>query len=568
MKTTLTRTTRSRRLPDLPSAASRHWLEIGLALIGLAYGAYLLYLVRDAWFWGDDWHFLFHRGTVEGAATGGLFDPFNGHWSTIMVLVYRALFDTFGLASYLPWAAVLVSLYLAVVAAVYWLGRKAGCSRPATAITAWLLLFVGVAPEMVVYDAAMNHTGSLACGLVAVGVLMREDLPGRALVAVWALLVLALMWSGTGIALVGMASVFALVERGWSAAFSVGSIPTAVFASWYWLEGRAGQSFGHSDDLLSDSAQYIWAGLTRVYGAAVTIPEAGPVIFLAIVISLATDRSAPSSLRNLGWSGLAAASLQLFLESLTRGTLGVDHAATGRYGYFTFVLLSPAVAMAVERLRRSVVGPSRLPAVAAVLLLVGYAAVGVSSVRQYAAGYTGVSSDWLNRVEGMLASSDAGQRTLTTDYDDGLNRGLSPDLVADPAVRPLLPDSEASPTDRLYAEMMFNVGVATETYGLFQPAFLDLSWGWDRKAHDGPGCRTYTATLSDPMLQLATGEGNEIGITSDATQVTTVLQRDGDRSDGRIWNVEPGSIHIASTAKNAVLIVSFNAGGDYVICKQ
>ena len=168
----------------------------------------------------------------------------------------------------------------------------------------------------------------------------------------------------------------------------------------------------------------------------------------------------------------------------------------------------------------------------------------------------------------MLASADAGQRMITEEYDELVNHGLSQDLIASPDVRRALPDGEATMQGRMAAETMFDVGVGTESYDLFNPAFVDLTYGWDRKIKKLPGCATYTAVVGDPMLQVATVDGIEIGVTSEATQVVTRLRRDEEISEGRIWNVEEGSIHIASTARDAVLQVSFNAPGDYTICKQ
>ena len=52
-------------------------------------------------FSGDDWDFLFFRGTVAGSDRG-LFTPHNEHWSTIPILMYRAIFAMVGPRHYLP----------------------------------------------------------------------------------------------------------------------------------------------------------------------------------------------------------------------------------------------------------------------------------------------------------------------------------------------------------------------------------------------------------------------------------------------------------------------------------
>jgi hypothetical protein len=537
-------------------------------VLTLGYGAYLLWLSKDAFFWGDDWHFLLHRGTIPGESEGNLMTPFNGHWSILMILTYRALFATAGMTTYLPYVAVLIAFHLGITLASYLLFRRAGAHAWVAAPVSLAILFTGVAPEMVIFDAAMNHSGSILFGLFALLALVRGRANRNAVVASWVMLVIAVMWSSTGVSSIVFTALFATTQWGRRVGLRVASVPTLVFAFWYVGWGRHSEGTELTWDLTAAAPQYVWTGLTKVFGSAVAVPEVGPVVFAALVLNLVTDRQASRTLRHLAWSGLAAATVQLTLEAFTRQHMGLEVAAAGRYAYFSFVLLSPAMALAVARLFRMSVDPQWLPVAAVTLALAGYAVHGVQQVRQYAAGYASVSSQWLDRLRGMAASEDAGQAMLTAHYDDLVNNGLRQDLAAHPKVRAALPEGKATPEGRLAAETMFNVHVGTEPHDLFNAAFIDLSYGWDRKIQKMPGCATYTAAVGDPMLQIATLEGIEIGVTSDATQVTTRLVRDDVVADGRIWQVPAGSIYIASSAKDALLQVSFNAPGDYTICKN
>src|SRR5690349_10903543 len=72
--------------------------------------AVLLFENRGQWFYGDDFEFIFNRGL--GHSVYGLFTPHNEHWSTVPILVYRALFNIFGLRSYTPYVVVLVALHI------------------------------------------------------------------------------------------------------------------------------------------------------------------------------------------------------------------------------------------------------------------------------------------------------------------------------------------------------------------------------------------------------------------------------------------------------------------------
>lgn len=535
----------------------------------LLYGAFLVWLSRDAWFWGDDWTFLFHKGTIPGETQGTLMDAYNGHWSLAHGLTYRALFDLFGMKSYLPWLTVLIGFHVTIVLAVHALLRRTGCPRSVALGTALAILFTGVAPEMLVYDAAMSHSGALALGLLGVLVVVATDAGRRGLVAAALLLSVALMFSATGISTVVLAAVFVSVHWSVRTGLRVAGPPIALFVAWFAIWGRSGtggsdRTFGN----LADVPNYVWDGLTKVFGTAVGVPGIGPVVFAALLLNLLTDREGHPALRTLAWSGLAAATAQLVLEGVGRLNIGEIDNSPARYAYFSLVLLSPALALGVARLLRAAIEPRWLPIAGISLALVGYAVHGVSQVRDFSEGYAFGSKAWLGRFHGMIASADAGQEQITTSYDDFVNVGISQDLIARPEVRAALPDGEASVTDRMAAEMMFNVGVGTTTYDMFNPAFIDLSFGWNRKIRKLPGCATYTATVPNPMLQIATLDGVEIGVTSGATEVTTRLVRDDVSGDGRLWHVPAGSIHVASTAKDALLQVSFNAPGEYVICKQ
>ena len=59
-------------------------------------------LTRRMWFETDSWHYLTERGTVPGHSVGW-FEPWGGHWQTVPVLLYRALFAIFGMHTYTPY---------------------------------------------------------------------------------------------------------------------------------------------------------------------------------------------------------------------------------------------------------------------------------------------------------------------------------------------------------------------------------------------------------------------------------------------------------------------------------
>lgn len=552
------------RLRPIPTRVARRssWSALVLIVASVGYTAYLVLLGSRAWFWGDDWEFLLHRGTVDGE-DNGLLTPHNGHWSTMPILVVRTLYAAFGMTTYVPYVMVTITIHLGIALTLYALLRRAGLSPWVAVLGAWFVLFVPVGQDNILWDAAMNNTGALLFGLLAVVALMAGGGGRRTLAVVWGLLLVALMFSGTGISAVALATVFAAVARGPGLALRVASVPALAFGLWYLTHGREGGLGWHTDNV----PQFVWAGLTRSLGSATGVQEVGPALFLVVLIVLITDQGLPRRARSVAWAGLAAATSQLVLEALARGFIGVEAASSPRYAYFTIVLLTPALAAALDRLWRVAVEPRWLVAATGALLAAGYAFFGVTQMRMWAGGYADITQEWRGRVLGAAANARAGQQVLTTEFDQA-NQWLDPLLLQRPEVSAELPDDEVTLEDRMRAETMFNTGVGTESYDLFAPAVLDLTSGWDREAVDGPGCHEYVATAADPLLQVATQDGIEIGVTSDATEVVTVLQRGAYRSEGRIWQVEPGRLHIASSARDAVLQVSFNSAGTYIICKQ
>src|SRR5687767_571505 len=88
--------------PRTPSA-ERPWVDrlstVGFLVAAAAAAALLLHLGRGLTFFYDEWDWVFSRRT--GAATAFL-ENHNGHLHAVPIVVYRLLFATVGLETYLP----------------------------------------------------------------------------------------------------------------------------------------------------------------------------------------------------------------------------------------------------------------------------------------------------------------------------------------------------------------------------------------------------------------------------------------------------------------------------------
>lgn len=221
----------------VPPLASR-WGPVAVLVTGLvAAGVLLVQSARQLWFVGDDWDFLLYRETVPGT-DAGLFTPHNEHWSTIPILVFRAIFAVFGVRHYLPYALPVIAAHLGVVALMYLLLVRFGTSRWVAVAVSLFLAFLGAGAENTLWDFQIGFVGSVFFGLLALWLFDRHEQLGWGIFVVWVAVVLALMCSGIALAMLGALCVHAAARRGLVRAAVVASVPFAVYAAWYFEWGR------------------------------------------------------------------------------------------------------------------------------------------------------------------------------------------------------------------------------------------------------------------------------------------------------------------------------------------
>jgi hypothetical protein len=234
-----------------------------LALICAASALTLVLLGTRLTFFGDDWAFLLQR---PGFSADSLLDDHNGHLSVLPVLIYKLLVALFGFDSQLPFRLVLSAAFSALGIVVYLLvSERAG--RIAGLVAAALLLFLGPAWEDLLWSFQIGFVGSLAAGLGAL-LALESDTPRRN-AAACALLVLSLLLSDVGLALVVSAAVAIALRRHPRQAW-IPLVPVALFALWFVAYGR--DASGVSGSNLLDIPAYVidaaGAGVATLTGFA------------------------------------------------------------------------------------------------------------------------------------------------------------------------------------------------------------------------------------------------------------------------------------------------------------
>ncbi len=84
------------------------WLA--LAVLALGTGVLLFHETRGTTAWFDEWDWILHRRT---GSLGSFLDSYNGHLSLVPVAIYRLLYATAGLRTYVPYRVLLIVCHLA-----------------------------------------------------------------------------------------------------------------------------------------------------------------------------------------------------------------------------------------------------------------------------------------------------------------------------------------------------------------------------------------------------------------------------------------------------------------------
>jgi hypothetical protein len=214
-----------RRQISLPH---RRLAWIALAVLLVAAAAFLYDETRGATFWFDEWEWTIGR---RGDDPDALLEPHNSHLSVVPILIYRALYTTFGLDVYGPYRLAVVLAHLGCVLLVFvYANRRVGGF--VALLAAASLLFLGPAWENILWPFQVGWLVSLAAGLGALLLVDRRDRRGD--VAASILLGLALASSGLGVPIaLGLGVDVVWGRRRWRDAWVVGA-PLAAYGVW-WL---------------------------------------------------------------------------------------------------------------------------------------------------------------------------------------------------------------------------------------------------------------------------------------------------------------------------------------------
>ena len=386
-------------------AAAFHWATLAGAL------AFWAWLDRGLWFFGDEWDFLVRRGLSYGPGSHrSIWFPHNEHWSTLPILLWRALYSIFHLSSYWPYLVPLLLAQVAIMHLVWRLCRRADVDVWVATAAVGVLGFLGAGVEDLSSAFQATFVASVLFGLVAMDLLQHPAPPPagpRDVLASVALLA-ALMCSTVGDAMVAGAAVLLLACRPPRDAVRVLALPVASYVVWFAFLGRPSVSApGDSFALTTFTTLpgYVWNGLYSSLDQAFNVAGAGAALLVGLAAWVLWHmrtlwRQYPSLL------GLGAAGVVFFvLAGLGRDTTTGAGTVVTRYVYVAIAILLPLIAKVLSSATTWAAGRG-----AVVGLLVVTALGNVGQAEAYVPGHAAVTTglkDELVAVAHLLAAGVA-----------------------------------------------------------------------------------------------------------------------------------------------------------------
>ena len=315
-------------------------------------GPLLLFLGAGLTFFSDEWALIESRSLGDPTTW---FTPHNEHWYTIPILVYRALVETIGLGSYLPYLAVLIGLHILVATLVYVLVRRSSGRWPALATGVVVLLF-GSGFENLYWGFQMGFVGSVALGLAAM-LVSGGQAGARRSILVALLLLASLATSGIGIVMSVAVGIEWLLEPRWRRWVPTLVIPAGTYAAWYLAIGRVGIAIQRDPFTLSallDVPSFVVRGVGNAVGSVAGLPwEIGFAVGL-IAVAYGVRQMSRGELAPRAVGILGAVVVQYALIGLVRAQLFEGIVSYTRYTYVTGIICLVGL--------WALIGPVQLPA--------------------------------------------------------------------------------------------------------------------------------------------------------------------------------------------------------------
>ncbi len=319
--------------------------------------AFWSYLDRHLWFFGDDWQFLVGRGLWYGPTNPrSIWYPHFEHWSTLPILLWRALYNVFHLSSYWPYLLPLLATTVVVMHLLWRVCMHNSVGPWVAAAAVAVVGFLGAGAEDLGWAFQVGFVGSVAFGLGAILLVDRpETAPNRAQLALTSLFLLAgLMCSTVGDAMLVAVAVVLFARQHARRAIAVLAGPTGAYVVWFAFVGRLGVTSGDHvhESTLTGLPEFVWTGLSSALGLSFNLEAAGGALLIGLGAWAVWQTQARGLLTERpALVGLGAGAFVFYLiVALGRDSGGEVGSTAPRYIYVGMALLMPVTAYALGSL--------------------------------------------------------------------------------------------------------------------------------------------------------------------------------------------------------------------------
>ena len=331
---------------------------------------FILWLQRDQWFFFDEWAFL-------DPNSPRLLAPHVGHWSTSPLVIFIGLRKWFGLGSYFPFALVVTVIHLVVAHLAWRISIRSGTKEWVATGLVSVFIALGAGSENILWAFQIGFLGAIALGLLTFLLAMTADITRGRFIAVVAIGLFSLTWSGTSIPLVAATAAMLWFRSGLKRAITFAAITGLVYLSWYAAFALGSPSnpntggFG-AHKILVQVPEFIGVMLLLGFQKVFPVWGMGSVVLLALAAWLIVVRRKRLTIPGLLPVTILAGSAALFafMTAYSRAEFAVGGGRSSRYVYFLVVLLLPLCALALSRMSfRGIVGRAGIAASIVVLVV-------------------------------------------------------------------------------------------------------------------------------------------------------------------------------------------------------
>lgn len=396
------------REPD-HSALILHYLSL------IAAGLLLLYWGRKQWFFGDDWSF------IGESFWSTLWQPHNGHWSTIPFVTFYVLVKLFGVVSF-PFSVVFVLTHCALVHLLWRMLLLVKVNIWVSTFGAMVLLLLGPGYENIIWFFQIGFVLSLFFPLSAVLLIIRETNPTPLRKILVSLLILGgLASSGTAVPLLLPVLFIAARNWGFRNALGIAILPTLSYLVWFITQNSSAPSRSISvTELFVQVPQYAATMITEAYGNLFPNQVFGYGFLVLLVAWIFVV-----GLRNLEVTFLplmlaTGALIFAILTGFARYGLGMEYASSSRYLYVVLMLSWPIALFAISH----TISHKRV--------VISGISISLAVLAAYNAG-----SLHVHMLARQSASQESKQKIIqAVIYDFSTGRQISPEVQVEPEWAP------------------------------------------------------------------------------------------------------------------------------------